>query len=59
VAEDESILVESLVMSYKGVKLFSTVTPAALDLWGDAELGWWIFVCVQTIRVTTSLSGMR
>ncbi|KAJ7818531.1 hypothetical protein B0H14DRAFT_3877011 [Mycena olivaceomarginata] len=38
VAEDESILVESLVMSYKGVKLFSTVTPAALDLWGDAEL---------------------
>ncbi|KAJ7784334.1 hypothetical protein B0H16DRAFT_1356299 [Mycena metata] len=38
VAEDESILVESLVMSYKGVQVYPSVTPAALDLWEDAEL---------------------
>ncbi|KAJ7244986.1 hypothetical protein B0H12DRAFT_1128132 [Mycena haematopus] len=38
VAEDESILVDSLVMSYKGRTLFPTVTPATLDLWGEAEL---------------------
>ncbi|KAF8171924.1 hypothetical protein K438DRAFT_1851903 [Mycena galopus ATCC 62051] len=44
VAEEESILVESLVMSYKGGKLFPTVTPASLDLWGDAEL----VACDQT-----------
>ncbi|KAJ7486102.1 hypothetical protein B0H11DRAFT_1138409 [Mycena galericulata] len=38
VAEDESILVESLIMSYKGARLYPSVTPAALRLWGDAEL---------------------
>ncbi|KAJ7022428.1 hypothetical protein C8F04DRAFT_1012484 [Mycena alexandri] len=38
VAEDESILVESLVMSYKSVQVYPSVTPAALDLWEDAEL---------------------
>ncbi|KAF7346600.1 hypothetical protein MSAN_01888200 [Mycena sanguinolenta] len=38
VAEDESVLVESLVMSYKGRELIPAVTPAALDLWGEAEL---------------------
>ncbi|KAJ6508476.1 hypothetical protein C8R45DRAFT_444465 [Mycena sanguinolenta] len=38
VAEDEAVLVESLVMSYKGRELIPAVTPAALDLWGEAEL---------------------
>ncbi|KAJ7767530.1 hypothetical protein DFH07DRAFT_808813 [Mycena maculata] len=38
VAEDESILVESLVMSYKRVPIVPSVTPAALNLWNDAEL---------------------
>ncbi|KAJ7132957.1 hypothetical protein C8R46DRAFT_1201737 [Mycena filopes] len=38
VAEDEAILVEALVMSYKGVQVYPSVTPAALALWEDAEL---------------------
>ncbi|KAJ6585242.1 hypothetical protein B0H19DRAFT_1016304 [Mycena capillaripes] len=38
VAEDQSILVESLIMSYNGARLVPSVTPASLNLWGDAEL---------------------
>ncbi|KAJ7625341.1 hypothetical protein DFH06DRAFT_1229212 [Mycena polygramma] len=38
VAEDQSILVDSLVMSYNGARLVPSVTPASLNLWGDAEI---------------------
>ncbi|KAJ7128232.1 hypothetical protein C8R43DRAFT_1134518 [Mycena crocata] len=38
VAEDESILSESLIMSYNGARLFPSVTPAALNMWENAEL---------------------
>ncbi|KAK7048565.1 hypothetical protein R3P38DRAFT_2870148 [Favolaschia claudopus] len=36
VADDEGILADTLVMTYNGGKLFPIVTPASLDLWGEA-----------------------
>ncbi|KAJ7677423.1 hypothetical protein B0H17DRAFT_112446 [Mycena rosella] len=37
-AEDASILVDNLVMSYNGARLFPSVTPATLKLWDEGEL---------------------
>ncbi|KAJ7079816.1 hypothetical protein B0H15DRAFT_496947 [Mycena belliarum] len=37
-AEDASILVENLVMSYNGARLFPSVTPATLKIWDEGEL---------------------
>ncbi|KAG6827181.1 hypothetical protein H0H92_012891 [Tricholoma furcatifolium] len=38
-AEEANIRVENLVLSYSGKRIYSSVTPMALSIWGDAELG--------------------
>ncbi|GLB38205.1 putative ubiquitin-2 like Rad60 SUMO-like [Lyophyllum shimeji] len=37
-AEEASILSDNLIMSYNGKRIYSTVTPMALRIWGEAEL---------------------
>jgi hypothetical protein len=38
-AEEASILTENLIMSYKGKRIFSSVTPITLKIWGRDQLG--------------------
>ncbi|KAF9468649.1 hypothetical protein BDZ94DRAFT_1245911 [Collybia nuda] len=38
VAEEASILTESLIVCYNGTRLYSSVTPITLKMWGEAEL---------------------
>ncbi|KAJ6584174.1 hypothetical protein DFH09DRAFT_267560 [Mycena vulgaris] len=37
-AEEASVLVDHLIMSYNGARLFPSVTPATLNIWGKGEL---------------------
>ncbi|KAK2465372.1 hypothetical protein APHAL10511_002726 [Amanita phalloides] len=36
-ADDMSVLLQSLVMTYNGKRLFSSASPRALDIWGETE----------------------
>ncbi|KAF5389187.1 hypothetical protein D9757_003414 [Collybiopsis confluens] len=38
VAEEAGILLEKLVMTYRGKRFFSSVSPQTLNIWSDAEL---------------------
>ncbi|KAF5382500.1 hypothetical protein D9615_003048 [Tricholomella constricta] len=38
VAEEASILSDNLIISYNGKRIYSSVTPMALQLWGEADL---------------------
>ncbi|KAG6817010.1 hypothetical protein H0H87_000906 [Tephrocybe sp. NHM501043] len=37
-AEEASIRVENLILSYQGKRIYASVTPMALQMWGEAEL---------------------
>jgi len=36
-ADDLDVLVQNLIMTYRGKRLFSSASPEALEIWGDAE----------------------
>ncbi|KAF9013202.1 hypothetical protein BDQ17DRAFT_1342970 [Cyathus striatus] len=38
VAEEAEIMSETLILSYEGKRIFSSVTPMTLNIWGRAEL---------------------